>query len=463
MSESHSITPPEPRKPAKPYLDFPLFAHASGQWAKKAKGKMRYFGPWSDPDAAEARYQAEQKSLAAGRTPRRKRRRTGKVGRPIAPGKPAKPYPDFPLFPHSSGQWAKKIRGHMHYFGKWDDPDAALNRYLEQKDALHAGRKPRPEVEGTTIKDAVNAFLRHKLALRDAGELSPRTWMDYKAACDMIIASLGKGRLVDDLDNEDFAKLRNKMVKRWSAVRVRDFIQRIRSVFKHALEAGLIDRPVRFGPGFARPSKKTLRLERAKKGIKMYEAGEMRLIIAAANQPLRAMILLGINCGFGNADCGTLPLSALDLERGWLNFPRPKTGTPRRCSLWPETIDAIKEALERRSTPRNSEDAEKVFITAKGGSWHKKIEDNPISKETRKLLDALGINGHRNFYALRHTFETIGGETKDQVAVDHIMGHTRDDMATAYRERISDERLRAVVDYVRRWLFPSTATIKSVE
>ena len=33
------------------------------------------------------------------------------------------------------------------------------------------------------------------------------------------------------------------------------------SLFKYAYEAGLIDRPMRFGPGFARPSKKTLRLE----------------------------------------------------------------------------------------------------------------------------------------------------------------------------------------------------------
>ena len=49
--------------------------------------------------------------------------------------------------------------------------------------------------------------------------------------------------------------------------------------------------------------------------------------------------------------------------------------------------------------------------------------------EMRKLLDSRGINGSRNFYALRHTFETVGGEAKDQVAVDHIMGHARDDMA----------------------------------
>ena len=55
-----------------------------------------------------------------------------------------------------------------------------------------------------------------------------------------------------------------------------------------------------------------------------------------------------------------------------------------------------------------------------------------------------------NFYALRHTFETIGGESKDQVAVDLIMGHTDPSMAGHYRERIDDARLKAVTDHVNQ-------------
>src|SRR5580704_14102220 len=88
-------------------------------------------------------------------------------------GKPIKPYPDFPLFPHATKRWAKKIRGQLHYFGPWSDPDAALAKYLEQKDALHAGRKPRVEVDGVTVKDVCNAYLNHKQGQVDQRELSP--------------------------------------------------------------------------------------------------------------------------------------------------------------------------------------------------------------------------------------------------------------------------------------------------
>src|SRR5262249_14109678 len=163
----------------------------------------------------------------------------------------------------ATGRWAKKIRGKLHYFGPWANPDGALKKYREQKDDLHAGRMPRPDPDALTVKDLANAFLNHKRGLLEADELSPRTWADCKAAATWLVESFGKQRVVADLRPDDFAKLRARMAKRWGPVRVRDFIQRIRSVFKFGAEAELVDRPVRFGPGFTLPTRKTMRLHRA--------------------------------------------------------------------------------------------------------------------------------------------------------------------------------------------------------
>jgi integrase len=374
---------------------------------------------------------------------------------PLSHSKPSKPYPEFPLYAHAAGVWAKKIRGRVHYFGPWADPDGALQKYLEQKDALHAGRTPRPDPEGVTVKDVCNAFLNHKRDLLSARELSPRTWAQYRETCDELVSRFGKQRLVSDLGPEDFASLRRGLAKQWQPNTLGNFIQRARIVFKHAWDNRLIHEPVHYGQEFRRPSKKTLRIARAKQGPKLFTREEIHLILAAASPALKAMTLLGLNAAFGNADCGRLPLSAVDLDRGIIDFPRPKTGLPRRAFLWPETVAALREALAKRPQPKRSEDADLVFITRFGQSWHVDSTESPISYEFGKLLRKLGINGRKGlgFYTLRHTFRTIADEAKDQPAADYIMGHEVPHMSSVYREMISDARLRAVTDHVRDWLF----------
>jgi hypothetical protein len=248
-----------------------------------------------------------------------------------AVGKPAKPYPDSPLFAHAAGVWAKKIRGKLHYFGPWADPDAALKEYPEQKDALHSGCTTRPDPEAVTVKGVVNPFLNARRDKMNAGELSVRTWAKYKEATDLLVGQLGESRLVADLAPDNFTALKNQMTKRWGPRRVADFVQHIRSVFKHALDADLVGRPVRFGPGFARPTAKVLRLHRAKQGPKLFPAEEVRALLGAAGSPLKAMLLLGINCGFGNTDVGTLPLSVPARDGGRLPPPVAPQGGRREA------------------------------------------------------------------------------------------------------------------------------------
>src|SRR5262249_3130937 len=216
-------------------------------------------------------------------------------------------------------------------------------------------RKPRHDPGALTVRDLANAFLTQKQALVDVRELSALTWRDYKTACDEIVASFGKTRLLADVGPDDFARLRDKLARKWGPQRLSKTIQCGRCVFKYAYEAGLLDRPVRFGSGFKRPSKRVIRLHRAKQGPKLFTPEEVRKLLDAASVQVRAMILLGINCGFGNSDCGNLPLSAVNLDAGWIDYPRPKTGIPRRCALWPETVEAIRDALAARPAPKKEE------------------------------------------------------------------------------------------------------------
>jgi integrase len=356
--------------------------------------------------------------------------------------------------------WAKKIRGKMYYFGPWEDPAGALKKYNEQKDDLHAGRTPRSDAgpEALTVKDVVNAFLAAKEDKMTAGELSPRTFAKYKEVTDLLVSEFGKRRLVSDLRPDDFAGLKKTMTKRWGPLRVADFIQHVRSVFKHAADADLISRPVRFGPGFDRPSAKVLRLHRAKQGPKLFTVEELRRLIAAGGVPARALILLGINCGFGNADVATVPLSAIDLDAAMIDFPRPKTGIPRRCPLWPETVAAIREALEKRPKPRTEAETPLAFLSQRGTplcSVREKDRTDGVAVQFGSLLRSLKIGGRKGigFYTLRHTFRTIADEARDQPAADYIMGHEVPHMSSIYRETISDDRLKAVAEHVRKRLF----------
>ena len=308
------------------------------------------------------------------------------------------------------------------------------------------------------MADVCNRFLTSKAHLRDNHEITVKTFAEYKRTTDRLVRVFGKGCLVDGLAPDDFEKLRADIAKTWGPISLGNEIKRVRGVFKYALEAGLIDRPVRHGPTFKPPGKHVLRIDRASKAPRMFEAADIRAIMDKASVHMQAMILLAVNAGFGNHDCGRLPIAAVDLAAGWIDFPRPKTGIPRRVPLWPETVAAIKASLAKRPTPKSEDDAGLVFITKYGRSWQDEKTSGPITLQFRRLLDTLKLHKPgRGFYSLRHVFETIGGDSRDQVAVDAIMGHARDDMASVYRERVADDRLLAVVAHVRNWLFGDVA------
>jgi integrase len=372
--------------------------------------------------------------------------------------KPEKPYPDFPLFPHANGQWAKKINGKPFYFGIWAEPDKAVARYDRERDALYAGRKPQTTGEGVTVKQLTNHFLNAKNRLVTAEEIKKRTFDEYTSTCELIADQFGRERIASDLTPQDFALLRSVMAGRWGPVHLANEIQRVKSVFKYGYEARLLKTPMLYGPDFARPSKKVMRLARAKKKLRMFTKEDASRVVAAAKPPIKAMVLLGLNCALGNTDCASMLLSDVNLKTGWLDYPRRKTGVERRCPLWPETVAAIRESISVRPKPKNPEHNRLLFLTQRGLSFESKKAEythHRVAGEFAKLIDAEKLNCKGiGFYGLRHTFQTVADECRDAAAVQHIMGHSPNDrdMSAVYREKISDARLLAVTNYVRSWL-----------
>ena len=363
----------------------------------------------------------------------------------------------LPFFIHRNGQWCRKVRGRHYYFGSVrDDPDGqrALQEWLRVKDYLLAGLPPPPPEDTLDLDRLCNQFLHVKRQLVDGGELSIRTWLDYRDACRWLIDTFGRTRSVGTLAPADFERLRTLLAARYSPYRTAKLIGCIRSVFRYGYEAGLIDKPVRFGPTFKRPSVAVYRRLRAQRGPRCFTREQVRSLIEHANAHLKAFILLGINAGLGPADIGRLrPEHITLLSDGWaiLDYPRPKTGVPRRAFIWPETVHAMRLAVQRQ--PRRKADARGLmFCTATGRPWYKP-GNTSLSSEFAKLRVKAQIPTGLSFYHLRHTLRTVLDETGDYPAIDLVMGHADQSMGGVYRQRIDDSRLRRLAEHVRRWLF----------
>ena len=387
--------------------------------------------------------------------------------------KPNKPYPGFPLTAHPNGQWCKKIRSKIRFFGVWADPMAALEHYNRQAADLHAGRQPRPSDSGETptVKDLANSYLASQQEKADRELIALSSFRDCLSAIQRFVRFVGKNRRWDDLRPADFRRYRMHLYGHYGVCAIDRLITLVRSLFKHAYENDLIERPIKYGAQFNKPSAKEKRRNRGqrdrKNGKRLFTPDQIRLMLEGSQGPLRAMILLGINGGFGNTDCAELPIAAVNWEGCVIDYKRPKTSVQRMVPVWPETMVALRSVLAERVKPKDPVHEPLVFLTFYGNPWKKDtvkgtrdgevpriVRHDAVSAEFNKLLVRLGLKRPGlGFYALRHTFRTWADETRDQHAIHRIMGHAIPGMSGIYVEEIELDRLHAVVDHVRKKLF----------
>jgi len=179
---------------------------------------------------------------------------------------------------------------------------------------------------------------------------------------------------------------------------------------------------------------------------------QLEKLLSAADVTDAALLMLGLNCGFGNSDIGKLKLCDVDLDNANVSHPRPKTGVHRDFALWPETVRILKAYLARHRGRPLCPDAEYLFFVSRKGqplSWHRLNGDGKLARSDAvknrfdRLCKKAGVNRKYGvgFYILRHTYATLIGEnSNDFREVQAALGQLTIQQQEAYRH---DRKIKA--------------------
>jgi len=176
---------------------------------------------------------------------------------------------------------------------------------------------------------------------------------------------------------------------------------------------------------------------------------QIQKLLDTADPQIRAMIWLGLNCGFGGTDCSDLLWENIDFQNTRVHYPRSKTGVDRNLPLWPETIQALITLQQKNervfNTPRGYKWVRTIKRTDKHGNV-KYINHDSVSKEFRKLIKKTGLKTEKGvgFYTLRRTAATLAARSGDPFAVQRLLGHADLKMATTYVQDVSEQTDRVI-------------------
>ena len=271
----------------------------------------------------------------------------------------------FPLTLHSTGQYCKKIKGKMHYFGK--DKKQALERYLEQAAFLHNGNaKMFKSTNGNmTLKSLCNIYLKHQQAKAESAEITIRHHADQSSCLKKFMSFIGQYRKINEISTLDLQNYKRKLKRAYnSAHRVNLHISIMKAMFHWAKKNDILD----YIPNIDAVScVKIIHKQRH-----VFTSEQILRLFDFADVQMKAMIWLGLNCGFGCTDCAELKWSDLDLVNGRVKLVRGKTGVSRDLPLWPETIQALgkipKSGKSVFSTPKDKPLIRTMHYINKDGS-----------------------------------------------------------------------------------------------
>lgn len=354
-------------------------------------------------------------------------------------------------------QWVKQIHGRRYSFGPLDDPAEALRRWQIEGPRIEAGLplNDEPQPDSITVHEICGLYLQAKEAAVATGVIAERTLRDYRDTVAHVCRHYPRSWALSRARPGDWEKLLRSIP--WGPTRLSNFVTWTKMIFRWAHDVQLIKEQPRFSKAFKGGTMKQKRELRYQSGLKMFEAAQVRRLVELAEGQLEALVLLGVNAGFGNTDCARLPRSAVDLKQRLINWPRPKTMIERQAPLRPKTAQALEAVMKGRPPAAKPEDEGLVFITSHGAPWIHGTTDAVglmFGRLVRKV--DLGLNGtsRLGYFWLRRTFRTVAEQAGDVHATHRIMGHAIPGKSGVYIQRVEVEQLRKVTDHVRSWVWP---------
>lgn len=343
----------------------------------------------------------------------------------------------FPLTLHLTGQYCKKINGKIYYFGK--NKKKALEKYLNQASYLHGSKeKVQKKSDGEmTLKQLCDLYLQYQHLKVQANALTAGHHNEQIASLKKLMSFIGSSRKIDEISTLDLQSYRRKLQKEYStAHRMNLHISIMKAMFHWATKNDVLNSI----PNIDAVSRGKIMHKRRM----TFSTEDIRQLLDAADANMKAMIWLGVNCGFGCTDCAELKWSNLDLANGRVKLARKKTGILRDLPLWPETVESIKRIPKKGKL---------VFYTSKGNSFMRTVlktdnngnskysTQNTITPKFSRLIKKAGLKVLKGtgFYTLRRTAATIAARSGDPFAVQHLLGHADLQMATRYVQDVSKQ------------------------
>jgi integrase len=350
----------------------------------------------------------------------------------------------FPLTLHPTGQYCKKVKGKIYYFGS--DKKEALQKYLDQATYLHGCQdnlqQQKPTGDNMTLKQLCDMYLKYQYSKLQANDLTASHHNEQIGSLNKLMAFLGQNIDINNISTLDLQNYKRRIQKSHVSVcRLNLHISIKKALFHWARKNEVLANI----PNIDAVSRgKIVHQEKF-----TFDPEQINKLLSAADVKMRAMIWLGLNCGFGCTDCSEFKWIDLDLVNARVKLPRRKTGILRDLPLWPETVKALEKI------PRTGK---LVFYTSRGNSYIQTLFNtdvdgnckystlNTITTKFSRLIkkSGLAVPKGTGFYSLRRTAATFAARSGDPFAVQRLLGHADLQMATRYVQDVSAQTDRVI-------------------